>query len=72
MEEKIKTTLKNKPDTTTTELINELNLKISKSGLSKHLAKMNLSYKKSLSTLTGKNETMTSQLDKFGKQNNQH
>ena len=69
MEEKIKTTLKNKPDTTTTELINKLNLKISKSGLSKHLAKMNLSYKKRPPTLTGKNETMSSQLNKSGKQN---
>ena len=50
IEEKIKTALKNKPDTTTTELIAELDLKISKSGLSKHLAKMNLSYKKRHST----------------------
>jgi transposase len=45
-EEKIKQTIKEKPDTTLQELIDELNLNVTQSGLSRRLKKMGFTYKK--------------------------
>ena len=43
---RIREAIKNKPDITLLDIIDELSLNISESGLSKRLSKMNLTYKK--------------------------
>jgi transposase len=53
-------------DVTIEKLIAELQLNITVSGLSRHLEKMELSFKKRLCTRTTKNEKMSSKNVKFG------
>jgi len=53
--QQIKTTLTQTPDITLPELIDHLSLNITKSGLSRQLKKMGLTFKKKRSTQTAKN-----------------
>jgi len=55
-EEDIRIKIAQTPDITIIELIAELNLDITESGLSRHLKKMDLTFKKRLSMQTAKNE----------------
>lgn len=57
-DEQIRAKYKEKPDITLLDLIEELQLNITESGLSKHVCKMGFSYKKRLSTRMGKNVKM--------------
>jgi len=56
-DQQIRDKIKQTPDTTINELIEELHLDITESGLSKHLKAMGLSFKKRRSMQTNKNET---------------
>ncbi|MCL2643193.1 MAG: hypothetical protein FWD52_06760 [Candidatus Bathyarchaeota archaeon] len=56
-DQQIKDKIKQTPDITINELIEELQLDITESGLSKHLKAMGLSFKKRRSMLMDKNET---------------
>jgi transposase len=56
-DKQIKDKIKQTPDITINELIEELHLDITESGLSKHLKAMGLSFKKRCSMLMDKNET---------------
>jgi transposase len=56
-DQQIKDKIKQTPDITINELIEELHLDITESGLSKHLKAMGLSFKKRRSMLMAKNET---------------
>ncbi|MDR1993830.1 MAG: hypothetical protein LBQ98_10160 [Nitrososphaerota archaeon] len=57
-EEQIRTKIKQTPDITIIELIDELSLDMTESGLSRHLKKMDLTFKKRRSMQTAKNEQM--------------
>jgi transposase len=57
-EEKIRQTIKEKPDITLQELIAELSLNVGESGLSRRLKKMGLTYKKRRSIQTGRKDQM--------------
>ena len=56
-DQQIRDKIKQTPDITINELIEELQLDITESGLSKHLKAMDLSFKKRHSMLMDKNET---------------
>ncbi|MDR2204518.1 MAG: hypothetical protein LBE76_09570 [Nitrososphaerota archaeon] len=55
-EEKIRQTIKEKPDITLQELIDELSLNVGESGLSRRLKKMGLTYKKRRSIQTDRKD----------------
>jgi len=57
-EEKIRQTIKEKPDITLQELIDELSLNVCESGLSRRLKKMGLTYKKRHSIQTDRKDQM--------------
>ncbi|MDR1992002.1 MAG: hypothetical protein LBQ98_00630 [Nitrososphaerota archaeon] len=59
-EEDIKTKIHQTPDITLLELIDELALDLTESGLSRHLKKMDLTFKKRLTMQTTKNDPMSS------------
>jgi transposase len=56
-DQQIKDKIKQTPDITINELIDELDLNLTQSGLSKHLKAMGLTFKKRRSMLMDKNET---------------
>jgi transposase len=56
-EQEIKTKIQQTPDITLIELIDELSLNLTESGLSRHLKKMDLTFKKRHSMLMDKNKT---------------
>jgi transposase len=56
-DQQIKNKIKQTPDITINELIDELDLNLTQSGLSKHLKAMGLTFKKRHSMLMDKNET---------------
>jgi len=57
-DEEIKAKIKEKPDITAEDLIAELSLELTTSGVYRRLAKMGLTFKKRRSMLTDKNEKM--------------
>jgi len=65
-EEKIRQTIKEKPDITLQELIDELSLNVSESGLSRRLKKMGLTYRKRCSIQMGRNDQTSSKPVKHG------
>lgn len=68
-DEEIRKKIKKAPDTTIKELIENLELNVTESGLSKHLKKMGFSYKKRLSIQRINKGKMLSKQEKNGEKN---
>ena len=68
-EEEIYKKVKETPDITLEDLIEELDINLTVSGLSRHMAKMGLTLKKRLSMLMEKDEKMLYKEEKNGKNN---